>query len=569
MPRKPANLLYGVDDKPPIWISIVLAIQHIFFLSSGLIVATIVMRQTGVPSEITVDVVSMAMMAGGIATILQTLRKGPIGSGYLCTEGIDPTFLSVSVLAGSTGGTSLIFGMTVTSGVIECFLGRILNRLRVLFPPEVTGVVLTMVGLSIVPIMTLNFFGVKGGKESIHLPNIIIASITLAAMAGTNIWSKGRLRLYSVIIGIGAGYTASLIFGIFTHDNLKLLTEASLFSLPNLSHIGYAFDLRLLVPIIVATLASTLKSVATLTMCQKVNDAEWTRPDLNNIGKGTFADGLASVVGGLLGGMGQSLYASSVGLSVASGATSRIIAFFTGGIFICLAFLPKLSAIYSIMPKPVMGGALVFMVCFMVISGIQIMTSRMIDIRRTFVVAVSLMFGLSVDIFPGLYHHVHPYLQPIFSSSLAVGTILAIVLNLIVRIGITSHKVLELVPGVDTSSKIFDFLQNQGAVWGARKEVIQKAEMALNEFFESVVSSKLTAKNISADVSFDEFNLDIVIRYKGKAMEFPEAGPSPQELLTDDRAALNLSGYIVRKLTDRISSEEKDGNCFLKMHFNH
>jgi len=136
MPKKPANLVYGVNDKPPLQIILVLAFQHAFFLAGGLILATVVMREIGAAPELIQSVVTMAMIAGGIATILQALGKGHIGSGYLCTEGIDPTFISSSILAGATGGVSLIFGMTVVAGVIECMLAPILRKLRILFPPR-------------------------------------------------------------------------------------------------------------------------------------------------------------------------------------------------------------------------------------------------------------------------------------------------------------------------------------------------------------------------------------------------------------------------------------------------
>jgi xanthine permease XanP len=569
MAKKPANLIYGVDDKPPIRICILLAVQHIFFLTTGLIVVTIVMRDLGCAPDIIRNVVSMTMVAGGLSTMLQALKKGPVGSGYLCTEGTDPSFLSVSILAGTTGGLSLIFGMTIVSGVIECLLARIMSRLRVIFPPEVTGVVLTMVGLNIVPIMMLDFFSVKTQSSPIDPTHLTVAVFTLAVMVGTNVWSKGKLRLYSVIIGIAAGYVAAVVLGVLTHEDLMRMAEAPLFSLPDISYISYSFDAAMLIPIIVVTLATTLKSVATLTMCQKINDTEWTRPDLVNIGKGTLADGLASVIGGLTGAMGKSLYASSVGLCVATGATSRIIAFYTGGIYIALAFLPKLASFFSIMPKPVMGAALVFMVSFMVISGVQIMTSRMIDIRRTFVIAVSLMFGISVDIFPQLYQHVHPYLKPLFGSSLAVTTVLAIVLNLIMRIGITRQETLKLTSGTDVSQKIFQFMENQGAAWGARKEVIYNAMAAMNEFMEATVHVDLSDPAIMMNAKFDEYNLDIRISYQGAPLEFPTERPDKNELRTDPNAVTRLAGYLIRQYADKVTMTQEGKQCIVDLHFNH
>ncbi len=569
MPTKPANLLYGVDDIPPVRICIVMAVQHIFFLTGGLIIVSVIMHELGYPAALIQSVLSMSMIAGGLATILQALKKGPVGSGYLCAEGTDPSFISVSVLAGATGGLSLVFGMTVVSGLIECFLARIMHRLRVLLPPEVTGVVLTMVGLNLVPIMILDFFGLKNAQEPLDPANVCVALITLAAMVGTNVWSKGQLRLYSVIIGMLVGYSASFFAGVFKAADFRYLLDAPWMSLPDISYIGWSFDIRLLVPIVVVTLASTLKSVATLTMCQKINDADWTRPDLKNIGRGTLADGLACVFGGLMGAMGKSLYASSVGLSVATGTTSRVIAFYTGGIYIALAFLPKLAAFFSVMPKPVMGGTLVFMVCFMVISGIQIMTSRMIDIRRTFVIAVSLMFGISVDIFPGLYRNFPAALQFVFSSSLAVATVFAIVLNLIMRIGISRKAVLELTPGTDSSQKIFLFMENQGAAWGARKEVIYNAITAMNEFMEAAALRGLDGQKISMAVNFDEFSLDVRISHRGAPFEFPTERPDKTELRSDPQAVVRLAGYLVRQYADNVSVTQDGETCSIDLHFNH
>lgn len=133
------------------------------------------MREVGGPPELINNVISMAMITGGIATIIQALGKGPFGSGYLCTEGTDPTFISTSALAGTMGGISLIFGITIVSGVIECLLSRIIHKLRILFPPEVTGVVLAMVGLNIIPIMMTNFFGIKSLHDPLETNNVLVA----------------------------------------------------------------------------------------------------------------------------------------------------------------------------------------------------------------------------------------------------------------------------------------------------------------------------------------------------------------------------------------------------------
>jgi len=569
MAKKPANLLYGVDDRPPAGVCVVLALQHIFFLASGFIVVAIVMGQMGCSPERIRNVVSITMIAGGIATILQALNRGPVGSGYLCTEGTAPSFLSISILAGRVGGLPRVFGMTIVSGVIECLLSRVMHRLRGSFPPDVTGVVLTMVGLNIVPIMILDFMGVKDRVSPIETANVLVAMITLAIMVGMSVWGKGKLRLYSVIVGIAGGYAASILLGVLTMAEMREVIEAPLVSAPDFSHVSYAFDPALIIPMVIVALASTLKSVASLTMCQKVNDTAWVRPDLVNIGKGTLADGLASIIGGGLGALGKSLYAASVGLTVATGATSRIIAWYIGVIFIALAFLPKLAAVFSIMPKPVMGGALVYMVCFMVISGIQMMTSRMIDNRKTFVIAVSLMFGMSVDIFPDLYRHAPAWLEPFLSSSLTVTTVLAVVLNLIMRIGISRRATLKVTSGEHSSDIVFRFMEDLGAAWGARKNVVYRAVAAMNEFAETIVHCGMEGREILMTAIFDELSLDIRITYEGPPVQFPEERPDMAAIIDDPEALARMSGFLVRHFTDRIKVSREGEQTRVDLHFDH
>lgn len=222
------------------------------------------------------------------------------------------------------------------------------------------------------------------------------------------------------------------------------------------------------------------------------------------------------------------------------------------------------------MPKPVIGAAFIYVMSFVIVAGIQIIMSRMLDARRTFLVGIPLIFGLSVDALPGLYENIHhPWLQPIFSSSLFLATVLVIILNPILRIGIAKRQQLILEPGVDSSEKIFTFMEKQGSAWGARKEVIYRAISAMNEFFESVSTLGLAKGKIKADVSFDEFNLDIDLRYEGMLMEFPTMRPAEADLLRDEKATVKLSGFMITHYVDTVKSDLKDGLCRVQFHFDH
>ena len=569
MPKKPPELVYGVEDKPPLLTCLLLGLQHIFIITIVLVFPVVIVRSIGGTPEQAGFFVSMSMLAGGVGTILQALKKKGIGSGYLCPSVCGPSYLPASLLAAQTGGLSLLFGMTAIAGSFEVLLSRIMHRLRALFPTEVTGLVVLMVGIAIIPLVIRNFMGIDATDTVTEIPELIVGFITLGTMVGLNVWSKGKLKLYSVLIGMVFGYICAFLLGILNVSHIELFRQAPLIAFPNPEYFGWSFDLTLLVPFLIVMICSSLKSVGDITTCQKINDVEWKRPDMKNIGGGILSDGLSAIVSGLVGGMGQSTSSSNVGLSIGTGATSRRIAFAAGGTLIILALFPKLATVFVIMPKPVMGAALIYAVSFMIVVGIQIIMSRMLDARRIFVVGIPLIFGLSVDALPRLYENVHPWLQPIFSSSLFLATVLVIILNLIFRIGIAKRQQLILEPGVDSSEKIFTFMEKQGSAWGARKEVIYRAISAMNEFFESVSTLGLTKGKIKADVSFDEFNLDIDLRYEGMLMEFPTMRPAEADLLRDEKATVKLSGFIITHYVDTVKSELKEGLCRVQFHFDH
>jgi xanthine permease XanP len=569
MPKKPSELVYGVDDNPPLPESILLGLQHISIVTIALIFPVVIVRAIGGTPEQAGFMVSMCMFASGAGTILQALNKKGVGSGYLCPSVCGPSYLSASLLAAKTGGLSLLFGMTSVAGLFEVFLSRVMHRLRPLFPAEVTGLVVAMVGIAVIPVAVRNFVGLDATDTVTEIEELIVAFITLFAMVGINVWGKGKPKLYSVLIGMVIGYIAAYLLGILDSSHIDEILQAPLVAFPDLSYFGLSFSFVLLVPFLIAITCSSLKSVGDITTCQKINDLEWKRPDMKNIGGGILADGLSAIISGLVGAMGQSTSSSNVGLSIGTGATSRKIAFATGGILIFLAFFPKLAKIFVIMPKPVMGAALIYAVSFMIVAGFQIITSRMLDARKTFVVGIPIIVGLSVDAMPGMYANVDPWIHPLFSSSLSLATVLAVALNLILRVGIRKRQQIVLKPGVDTPETIYAFMEQQGAAWGARREVIYRAISAMNEFFESVSTLGLAKGDVKADVSFDEFNLDIAFHYRGMPMEFAAIRPTETDLLMDEESVVKLSGFLINQYVDSIKSEIEGDLCCVQFHFDH
>jgi len=570
MTTKPSNLIYGLHDKPPHLVTFFLGFQHVCIFSIALIFPVIIVRKMGGTEVMAAQLVSISMLAAGIGTIAQAITRGPVGSGYLCPQVNGPSFLSASILAAKTGGLSLLFGMTIIAGVFEALFSSVINRLRVLFPPEVTGLIVAMVGISITRVAVGMFLDLNNPDEVMKHAKIMTAMFTLVIMVGLNVWSKGKLRLFSIIIGMTAGYVFAWMNGILGDADFAVITSSTLVWFPLSDHPGWTFDIHLLIPFLVAMICSSLKSVGDLTTCQKINDVAWKRSDMKNIKKGILADSIGCICAGLFGAMGQSTSSTNVGLSIATGATCRVIAFATGGLLIILAFCPKLSSIFAIMPEPVMGAILIFAVAFMIIAGLQIIMSRMMDSRKTFVVGLSIIFGLGVDMMPGAYTEALPHWsQPIFSSSLSAATILAIILNLVFRIGISKKASINLTPGVDSSDQIFTFMDRQGGMWGARKEVIYNAISAMNELFETVSAHSLTDEIVTMEAYFDEYKLDVDIHYKGALFEFPLERPDKNELRTDPNAVILLAGFLIRQFADKATCLQKGEVCQVALHFEH
>lgn len=569
MAKKPTNIIYGVDDDPPLATTLLLGFQHIFILSIAFIFPVVIVSEIGGSPEDAENLICMAMLATGFGTILQGINKGPIGSGYLCPLVNGPAFVPASLLAGKAGGLALIFGMTAAAGIFEALFSQVVGRLRKYFPPEVTGTVVLMVGVEVIPIAVPKFFGIDSTHLEPQLLPFLVALATLAVTAGFNVWGKGNLRLYSLLIGMTAGYLISLAAGILTIDHIRLILDSPVFQLPEMGRFGMTFSAALLVPFMVAALSSALKTMGDLTTCQKINDAEWKRIEMGSISRGMLACGAGNIASGLLGALGQSVSSSNIGLSIATGATSRRIGYAAGGILMLMAFFPKLAAIFAIMPTPVMGASLIFAICFMIMAGIQIIMSRMIDARKTFVVGLSIIFGLSFDSVPELYSGLDPVVATFFSSSLAMATICAVVLNVFFRLGISQKIDFQIDTEADTSDKIFQIMERQGSAWGARREVIMNVIAALNELLEAAPFLDLRDKNIAVSVQFDEFNLDARAVYDGKPFNIPSAMPCIESLEDADDAYLAMAAFMMGRYADRISFSTKDGKTQIHLHFEH
>ena len=436
MATKPASLIYGVDDSVPPGVLALLAVQHIFLMSSSIVLPIVLVNEIGGSFMDVRAVVALTMIACGIGTILQALRLPGLGSGFLCPNLCGPNFFAASMTAAWLGGIPLMRGMTIFAGLVEIVFARFVHRLAFLFPAEVTGLVVFMVGVGLIPVGVSRFLHIDFSGEPIDNASLMVAVATLFIMIALNVWGGKQIKLYALLIGMAAGYVLSAATGQLTMEMFAEVSRAPWFGVPQLdSMFELSFDWSLAPLFIIVSICGALKSYGNLVLCEKVNDEDWKEPDMPRIGRGLTADGLCVTLSGVLGGLPSDTSASNVTFSAASGATARVIGFAAGGLFAVLGFSPKLSALLSIMPAPVSGAILVFVVCFMMISGLAIMLANKPDTRKTFVLGTALCFGLSLDILPQLYASVTPWMRPLFESSLTLSTVVAVILLQLLRFG--------------------------------------------------------------------------------------------------------------------------------------
>jgi xanthine permease XanP len=562
---RPPDLIYAVDESPPRTILIVSALQHVALMAITLIFPIILAREAGLSGARFLDLISFSMLGLGVATVCFCARSQYIGSGYLCPAAYTAIYIGPSLFALRQGGLALVFGMTIAGGLVQVAVAPLLWRLRALLPSEIAGLVIAIVGLVLAGLGVRYSLGI-GEQQKINPQYVIVAGISLTTMIVLNIWSRSYGKMFCVLIGMMVGYAASTVLGIFDLSNVIPNEGLDFLRLPRLDHVDWSFDPLLLAPFAVASLAATLRVMGDVSNAQRLNDADWVRPNFSSLAGGVSANGVAVILCGLVGSCGINSYSSSIGLSGAAGVTSRNIGYVIGIVFAVLAFFPPAAAVLAAMPLPVMGAALFFTAAFVLTNGLQMITARMLDARKSIVIGFSFAMAVAADIYHEALMGVPIALQPIFANPLVLGTVCAVVLNLIMRIGVRQRVSIKLAPGGINREAVEQFLSEQGARWAARRDVIRRATFGVVQVLEVVGDPP---GGVEVEASFDEFNLDVRIRYVGAALTIPERKPTPQEIVASEDGERLLAGYLLRQSADRINARGTGESVEMTLHYDH
>ncbi len=567
MKKKPLGLIYGVDDVPPLPVTLLNAAQQVAVVLINIVYPILIFRFANVEPAVITQLLAVGIVVLGVGTFIQALRVGPVGSGYLCPATFTATYFAPSILAIKTGGLSLVFGMTAFAGLVEALVAPLLHRLRAIFPPEISGIVIFMIGVS----------GGLAGIRTIIAPNITpmtnlewsVSGITLGTMVFLNVWGSGLGRMLCALIGLAIGYLEAALAGLFTQADLATLQSTAWIDFPHFDLPHMSFDSFTVLPFAIAGVAAAMKAAGTITVCERANDADWVRADTRKITRGVLADGLNTLIAGLAGAVGTNTSTPAVGLSTATGVTSRQIAYVTGAMFIALGFCPKITALFAVMPRSVIVPALLFAVTFITINGLQVMTSRLLDARRTLIIGLSVVGGLSIEVFPNIARVIPESITALAGSSLVFSTVVALVLNAIFRIGVAKTTELRIPYGDADLTKVDTFFRKQCAVWGARPDIANRASFGTMQLVDAIAENYWRSGDLTLSATFDEFNLDTRLSYQGDPMVFPDVRPSAEEIRTSEEGPKLLAGFMMKKNADKIRSDYRDGMSSVVFHFDH
>jgi xanthine permease XanP len=426
---------YSIDAKLTPFQIVIFGLQHVLSMFVGIVTPPLVVSSAlGLNVRDSAFLVSAALLASGVGTLVQTHGIGPVGSRMLCVQGTSFTFVPVAIAAGQAGGLPLMFGLTALCAPVEVILSRSLSSLRNWFPPIVTGTVVTLIGCSLISIGMTDLAGGFGAPDLGAPANLGLGLGVLLVILWLSSWNEGKFASVSIGVGLVLGYAVALATG---YVDLSGIANEPTIRVPQPLSYGLSIDPVLILPWMVAYLVSALETMGDLTATSKVSREPVDGPIFRErIEGGIAADGVGSLIAGALGSLPTTSFSQNNGVIKLIGVASRSVGYGVGGILIMLALFPKLGAVLSLMPKPVLGGATVLMFATVAVAGLSVATGDGLTPRKEKILAVSLALGLGVSMVPDATSQLSNLANPLLrsfgvlaQSGLAIGTITAVLMN--------------------------------------------------------------------------------------------------------------------------------------------
>jgi NCS2 family nucleobase:cation symporter-2 len=378
-----------------------------------------------------VYLIQMAMLFAGIATLFQTVGIGPVGARLPIMQGTSFAFVGVLAGVAATQGLGVALTACIIGGVIHFCLGAFIGKLRWLFPPLVTGLVILAIGLYLIPVAIKYAAGgaAKFQMEAESFGSLMHWSVALTVIIvalGVKFFSKGMLSNAAILIGLIAGYVVAYTQGMV---NFGAVAKASWVT--SITPLPYGFECSL-GAVIAVTLVSIVSAIETVGDASATAKAGAGRDATDaEIQGATYADGLGTAVAGVFGGLPNTSFSQNVGIVGMTGIMSRHVVTIAGLFMIICGLLPKIGAVIASMPLPVLGGGVIVMFGMVASAGLNVLTEVKMNRRNMVIIAISLAAGLGLNLVPSAVQYLPGVVKTLMTSAVAPTALCAIVLNLV------------------------------------------------------------------------------------------------------------------------------------------
>ncbi|MCT3023565.1 purine permease [Pediococcus pentosaceus] len=407
----------------------ILGFQHLLAMYSGdVIVPLLIGGFLHFTAAQMTYLVSVDIFMCGIATLLQIKRTPLTGIGLPVVLGCAVQAVQPLQQIGGTLGVTAMYGAIIASGVFVFLVGGLFSKIKGLFPPIVTGSIITVIGFTLIPVAFQDIGGGDVAAKSFGDPrNLLVGLITVLIIVGINVWARGFFRSIAILIGILIGTILASFMGMVS---LSPIAEASWFRIPQPFYFGVpTFNLSAILTMIMVTLTTMIESTGVFFALGDLVGKEITQDDLK---RGYRSEGIAAILGGIFNTFPYSTFSENVGVLQLSGVKSRKPLYYAAGFLIVLGLLPKAGATATIVPTSVLGGAMLVMFGIVGVQGVRIL--QQVNFNQTkniLIVSLSVGMGLGSTIYPQLYQALPATIKMLLTNGIVIASITAVVLNLL------------------------------------------------------------------------------------------------------------------------------------------
>lgn len=422
------NEIYQLDGKVPLKKAIPLGIQHVLAMFLGnisplLIICGMLEMDQGVKAAL----IQNSMFIAGIATLIQLYPIWKVGSGLPVVMGTSSGFIGTAKSIGAAYGYGAILGASIIGSLLEIVLGFFIKPLKKLFPPIVTSLVIISIGLSLLPVGIRYFGGGSGAADFGDPKHLLVGLIVIIVIVVLKQFQGSFLSVSSILIGIIVGYIAAVCLGMVDFTQVK---EAAWIALPRPMVVGFEFHPSAIVAMCIMYIATAVETVGDISGI--ANGGLDREPSDKELSGGVIADGFGSFIAALFGVLPNTSFSQNVGLVQVTKVVNRFV-IATGAVFLLLmGFIPKLSALFSVMPQSVLGGAAVIMFASILVSGLQSLLREKITGRSGLIISLAIGLGVGIGNVPEVLDQLPAWVGQIFAQNGIIMTfVIATVMNLV------------------------------------------------------------------------------------------------------------------------------------------